>query len=219
MAAGTLPKMKLWYCPMLRSTRCIWLVKELGIEEAVEYKYVPIGPPPPASEREEYRKVVHPHGTVPALEVEGRPPVLESAAICMYLADLCGRLAPEPKDRAEYYNWILYCSSRLDEAMTALALQWMFTPKDQQKQEVITKYLSVANICLDNAERALEDRQFILGPELTAADCVLGYNVVWASVPHMNGGQLLKGRPNLTAYLGRIQARPALKEALAIEKL
>ena len=69
----------------------------------MEYKYVPMTSPP-GPERLQYAKTVHPHSTVPALEIERRPPILESAAICLYLADLCGRLAPETKDRAEYYQ-------------------------------------------------------------------------------------------------------------------
>ena len=79
---------------------------ELGLDDRVEYKYVPIGPPPPAPELEEFRKTVNPHGTVPVLEIEGGPTILESSAICLYLADLCGKFAPEPKNRAEYYQWV-----------------------------------------------------------------------------------------------------------------
>ena len=74
---------------------------KLGLDDKVEYKYVAIGPPP---ELEEFRKTVNPHGTVPALETEGGRTILESSAICFYLADLCGKLAPEPKNRAEYYQ-------------------------------------------------------------------------------------------------------------------
>ncbi|KAK7507973.1 hypothetical protein BaRGS_00000938 [Batillaria attramentaria] len=220
-AASVLPKLKLWYYPDLyRSVRCMWLIKELGIEESVEYAYVPIPFPrtAPTPEREEYRKKVHPHSTVPALEVEGHPPLLESSAICLYLADLCGRLAPEPSDRAEYYNWILYISCTLDEAMERLCNQWMILTPDQQDKQIVAKARADSEFSLDIIERALEGRDFLLGKELTAADCVLGYNVVWASVPQMNNGVLLEGRPNLKAYLARITARPALKETLAIIK-
>ena len=83
-------------------THIVWCA-ELEIEDNVEYKFVPMDSPT-SPERAHYAKTVHPHSTVPALEIEGRPPVLESAAICLYLADLCGRLAPEPKDRDEYYQ-------------------------------------------------------------------------------------------------------------------
>ena len=51
----------------------------------------------------EYR-CVHPHGTVPCLEIEGRSPILESGAICMYLAHLYGNLGPE-MDTAAYYKY------------------------------------------------------------------------------------------------------------------
>ena len=53
---------------------------------------------------------------------------------------------------------------------------------------------------------------------LTAADCVLGYNIIWASLPEMKNGLLLEGRPNIKAYLERIKARPALQQALHIGK-
>nr|KAG5713914.1 hypothetical protein BaRGS_024541 [Batillaria attramentaria] len=204
-AASVLPKLKLWYYPDLyRSVRCMWLIKELGIEESVEYAYVPIPFPrtAPTPEREEYRKKVHPHSTVPALEVEGHPPLLESSAICLYLADL----------------WILYISCTLDEAMERLCNQWMILTPDQQDKQIVAKARADSEFSLDIIERALEGRDFLLGKELTAADCVLGYNVVWASVPQMNNGVLLEGRPNLKAYLARITARPALKETLAIIK-
>ena len=77
---------------------------ELGIEDKVEFKYLWIDHGRPSPEREEYRTRVHPNSTIPALEVEGRPTMLESAAMCLYLADLCGRLVPEPRDRVEYYE-------------------------------------------------------------------------------------------------------------------
>ncbi|XP_076459260.1 uncharacterized protein LOC143292652 [Babylonia areolata] len=216
MMAESLPKMKLWYYPKYRSTRCVWLVKELGIEDSVEYRYVPIGPPPPAPEREEFRRTVHPHGTVPALEVEGRPPLLESGAICLYLADLCGRLAPELSDRAEYYNWTFYCTSTLDVALMSLTVQWMFKPEGQCDQGAVDKAIGQADICLDRLDQALKGRKYILGDRFTAADCVVGYCVSWASV--LNKDRLLASRPNLLSYLATISTRPALQQAMALDK-
>ena len=49
---------------------------------------------------------------------------------------------------------------------------------------------------------------------LTTADCVLGYNVIWAAMPEMKNGVLLEGRPNMKAYLQRIKARSALQQTL-----
>eukprot|EP00916_Digyalum_oweni_P014483 GHVL01023746.1.p1 GENE.GHVL01023746.1~~GHVL01023746.1.p1 ORF type:complete len:224 (+),score=15.60 GHVL01023746.1:52-723(+) len=219
MAGTTVPKMKLYYYPPCRSVRCAWIIKELGLDDKVEYKLVPLGGlphPPPSPEREEYRKKVHPHSTVPALEVEGRPTMLESSAICMYLADLCGRLAPEPKDRLEYYDWIQYASETLDGTLDTLTAQWWFGPPEQQDKQVITKAMATASTCLDKLEDTLENRSFLLGQGLTAADCVVGYSLYWASLPEMNDGVLLKGRPNIQAYLQRLLARPALQATLAL---
>lgn len=215
---AALPKMKLWYYPLYRSTRPMWLIKELGIEESVEYCFLdlPAALKAPTPEREEYRKRVHPHATIPALEVEGRPPLLESGAMCLFLADLCGKLAPDAKDRSEYYNWIMYASCTLDEAMEHLCDQWWFHTPETQDPDIIAKYRKKSELCLDVVEKALQGRDYILGDQLTAADCVIGYNIIWASVPEMNNGALLEGRPNLKAYLARISNRPALKETLTI---
>ena len=57
-----------------------------------------------SKERKEYQENVHPHGTVPGLVIEGEPTMMESGAICLYLADTYGRLTPDPKDRKDYYE-------------------------------------------------------------------------------------------------------------------
>ena len=59
----------------------------------------------------EYQQAVHPHGFVPALEDDGVV-LIESSAICMYLADRYGdgRLAPKVGtiERGKYYEWMVY---------------------------------------------------------------------------------------------------------------
>ncbi|KAK7113013.1 hypothetical protein V1264_012380 [Littorina saxatilis] len=216
--ATKIPKMKLWYHHTSRSIRCTWAIKELGLEDHVEHKFVDIEASPPPPEREQFHKTVNPHNTVPALEIEGRPTMLESTAICLYLADLCGRLAPEPKDRAEYYDWTLYGAIRLDEALERLAWQWWLGPKDKQDPEAIAKAKAVVDVCLDRMENILKDKPYILGQELTVADCILGFNIWWAAFPEMNNGSLLEGYPNVKAYLERVKARPALKATLDMAK-
>ncbi|KAK7113014.1 glutathione S-transferase GstA-like [Littorina saxatilis] len=215
--ATTIPKMKLWYYHESRSIRCTWTIKELGLDDHVEHKFVDIYASPQPAEREHYHKTVHPHNTIPALEIEGGPTMLESTAICLYLADLCGRLAPEPQDRAEYYDWTLYGAIRLDEALERL---WEFWngPKDKQDPDVFAKAKAVVDVGLVRMENTLKDRPYILGQELTVADCILGFNIWWAAFPEMNNGSLLEGYPNVKAYLERVKARPALKATLDMAK-
>lgn len=44
----------------------------------------------------------------------------------------------------------------------------------------------------------------------SAADCVLGYNIWWASV--IKDGFLLENYPELLSYLCRLKMRPAFKQ-------
>lgn len=44
----------------------------------------------------------------------------------------------------------------------------------------------------------------------SAADCVLGYNIWWASV--IKDGFLLENYPELLSYLCRLRKRPAFKQ-------
>jgi len=78
---------------------------ELGAEE--DYELVPYNPYLASDdERQWYVDSVHPHGTVPAMVVDEGPNggrvMLESAAICMYLAELYGHLLPHPDMMPEY---------------------------------------------------------------------------------------------------------------------
>lgn len=59
---------------------------------------------PDESKVKHYRDTVHPLGTVPALEIEGREPLIESGAICMYLAELYQKLLPKKDNIADYFK-------------------------------------------------------------------------------------------------------------------
>jgi len=67
-------------------------------------------------ERQWYVDCVHPHGTVPAMVDDeaqsgsGRV-MLESAAICMYLAERHGNLLPQPHMMSDYLESVKLYSS------------------------------------------------------------------------------------------------------------
>jgi len=80
---------------------------ELGAED--DYELVSYNPYAASdAERQWYVDAVHPHGTVPALvdDVRGGSAMLESAAICMYLADRHRRLLPQPDAMSDYLEYI-----------------------------------------------------------------------------------------------------------------
>src|SRR5262249_5372186 len=59
-------------------------------------------------------------------------------------------------------------------------------------------------------ERHMEERLFIVGDRITAADCVTAYLIDWADWVH-----LIEGCPNLKAYLARMYSRPAAPPRIA----
>ena len=87
-----------------RSSRCVWLVRELSVEDSVEVEKIDL-----QSKDVVWYRSVHPHATLPALKLEDGSSLLESAAICMYLADSFldpegHDLLPDEEDKAYYYE-------------------------------------------------------------------------------------------------------------------
>lgn len=155
----------------------------------------------------QYRKI-QPHGTVPCLEIEGRQSVIESGAICMYLADIYGKLGPE-LDREAYYNWIVYSVATLDGTMEMLFIQWTFTAQEDQDEDLIDKMLLKFQTFAKYLSLHLEGREFVCGNKLTAADCVLGYNIWWANA--MRDGALLEHYPVILDYYSRLTRHSAFQ--------
>ena len=73
--------MKLYYAPHTRASRPRWLLEELG----VPYELVRVDVAHQENRQAPYL-LINPLGHVPAL-VDGDMTIIESAAICMYLAD------------------------------------------------------------------------------------------------------------------------------------
>lgn len=99
--------LKLYHSFPFRSCRCAWLVNELGVEDQVSFEHVKLHGSDPR-DLMAYREV-HPHGTLPSLLLEDGSVLLESAAICLYLAECfvgpSGEdFLPESEYTAEYYK-------------------------------------------------------------------------------------------------------------------
>ena len=104
-AAGSSPV--LYHSFPFRSCRCAWLVSEIGVEDDIVIEKVSLHGP--AANLDEYANV-HPYRTIPALRLPSGETLLESGAICLYLADIYSEklasqgLAPAVSEKANYYN-------------------------------------------------------------------------------------------------------------------
>ena len=89
-------------------------------------------------------------------------------------------------------------------------MQLTHTPEDQRNQTLLDSMRRKFTICANVLSSILSERQYICGDKFTAADCMIGYNVWWASV--IQEGSLLEDYPVLRLYLNRLQKRPAFEK-------
>lgn len=194
--------MKLYEYGRSRSTRCHWILAELGLEyEAVTIDLT----------RGEQRRpgflAINPYGKVPVLE-DGDAVVTESAAICTWLAERYpGKKLIPPEGtlaRAHYYQWTFFCMAELEPHLWAMRKHMLIYPKAKRSPAAIrlAKEEYVANVaCLAGQ---IGGDGFVLGPAFTAADIIIGYNLLWADTVG-----LLDGYASLHDYLERLKQRPA----------
>ena len=150
-------------------------------------------------------------GKVPALR-DGDTVVTEATAICAYLADRFPDkgLAPPPGSaaRAAYFRWMFFTAGPLEMATTAKALGWA-VPEGRSAMVGFGSYAQT----MDALETALQPGPHVCGELFTAADVVLGSALMWG----LMFGTVGK-RPVFEAYVTRLQQRPALQRANALNE-
>lgn len=205
-----------------RSQRVLWLLEELGVEYRVQHyaRHAKTMLAPP-----ELLKV-HPLGKSPVI-TDGDITVAESGAIIEYLVEHYGhgRLQPAvgSKERLRYRYWLHYAEG---SAMLPLLLKLIFSHMPRQPMPFFVRPLvrGIANnVCkvfvdpmlklhLDYMESELTQSTWFAGLEFSAADIQMCFPIEVAAA---RGG--LDARwPQLSAFLQRIQARPAYQKALAV---
>jgi glutathione S-transferase len=188
--------------PMSRGQTIRWMLEEVG--EPYETEILDYG----TTMKAEPYLSINPMGKVPAIVHDGKV-VTEVAAICCYLADAFPQagLAPDPKDRAEYYRWIFFTSGPVETAFTAKSMGWEVAP-DKQAMAGFGTY----DTAMNTLEKAVSGGGFIAGDRFTAADLFVG-----AMINFMLAFKLLDPRPAFTHYAARMTDRDAYRRAKEID--
>ena len=108
------------------------------------------------------------------------------------------------------YSYISYAIATVDQVLEPLYMQLTHTPEKQRDNELVKKKMEQFDILATHLSDRLSYHQFICGDRITTADCVLGYNMWWASV--IQGGELLKKYPALQGYVDRLKERTTFQE-------
>lgn len=154
---------------------------------------------------------INPKGAVPTLRLDDGQFLTEGPAIVQYLADLKPEKNLAPKagtfERVRLQEWLNYISTELHKSFGPFfgrraSDDW----KDYLKEGLASKF--------DFISKKLEGKQYLLGDTFTVADAYLFTMLTWTPFVKLD----LARWPTLQQYAQRVEARPAVAEALEVEK-
>lgn len=195
----------LYHAAPSRSSVVRWMLEELGEPYDVHLLTLSKG----EQKSPEYL-AINPMGKVPALK-HGDTVVTEVAAICTYLADEFphARLNIPVGDpgRGAYLKWLFFSPSCIEPAIADRAF-----PRKEEPRRGTLGYGDFDTV-MEVTAKAVERGPYLMGEQFTAADVVVGSMLRWGMM-----FDLLPKRPEFVAYVGRLEQRPALQRAVALDQ-
>lgn len=155
---------------------------------------------------------INPRGYVPLLELADGSRHTEAASLLQYVADLAPQreLLPPPgtQARLEATGWLTLIATELHKVFSPWL--WHKETDDSTVQTCKTKLQQR----FAELDRHLANREYLTG-KFTVADAYCFTIVRWAQILRLP----LEPYPALRAYLDRVAARPAVREAMIAEGL
>src|SRR3954447_5114422 len=149
-------------------------------------------------------------GAVPVLVLENGERLTESAAVLQYIADLKPQAGLAPAfgnpDRYRLQEWLSFIGAEIHKAFLFPTFWYKDDGSLAKPRARITQTLAVPSA-------HLADREFLVGDRFTVADA----HLAWALLLLRPAGVDIAQWPSLSAYLERLQARPAVRDAIATE--
>ncbi|MEM7440983.1 MAG: glutathione S-transferase family protein [Pseudomonadota bacterium] len=201
--------MKLYFAPNSRAVRVAWCLEEMGLD--YDLHSFTLGHPDMRAQ--DYREV-HPMGRVPALELDDGRVIFESGAIIQYLLTTQDTdLVPDPATEAftQYLQWFHYAEGMIMPPINTYVVETVLLPPERRTEVNVKRSAKLLNQMLTAVEAHMADRDWLAGP-FSAAEFMTGHAVIAASTL---GGDF-SDKPNLTAYVDRMLARPALQKARSL---
>ena len=188
------------------------VVRMFLAEKALQIPVVQIDLLKGENRREPYLQV-NPHGQMPALELDDGSSICEITAICEYLDDIHpapALIGANPRDKAECRMWTRRIDLNICEPL-ANGFRFgeglrLFEDRIVTVPEASDGLKRIARDRLGWLDRQMQTREFIGGTRFTLTDILLFCFLDFAA----GVGQTLDpANANLTAWFGRIKARPS----------
>lgn len=192
---------RLLHHPFSRAANTVWALEEVGCAYELEFVDLASG-----AHKQAPVKSLNPMGKLPTL-IDGDVVVTEAAAVALYLADRYapGRLAPaiDAPARATYLRWSFYAPSVIEPGCMAHGSNWQYRASNAG--------FGTYEEMLDTISAAIGSGPWLLGEQFTMADLVFG-----GTLRYMSMFKMIDERPEYTAYVERLSARPAAQKAREI---
>ncbi len=199
--------MRLYEFGPTRSIRVRWMLQELGLD----FEAVTVNLRAGEHRQPEFLKL-NPAGKVPVL-VDEDLVLTESVAIVLYLAEKYpdkGLVPTDLRQRSQFYRWILFSATELEQPLWRISRHTSLYPEQLRlPAEVALAQQDFTNMAAV-IEEHMQERQFLMGENVTAADFVCAYTLDWA-----NEIRLLDNCPQLLQYIERMYARPNAPHRIA----
>ena len=199
--------LKLHHAPNSRAGRIVWLLEELGLP--YELNRMAFSPKDLKSDEHRAR---HPLGRVPVLE-DGPVMLYESGAIVEYLiarhSDGALKPAVDSPEFPAYLQWFHYCEGMVMPPVNTIVVQTLLLPPDRRDATVLAQAQKLLTRAWEPVDAALAGKDYLIG-RFSAADIMLGH----AAFMSRRLGCVPGTMPNLLAYIGHIEARPAFQKGI-----
>jgi glutathione S-transferase len=186
-----------------KSQRVLWALEELGLAyEIVFYKRNPGFAPPEM-------KQVHPLGKAPAVVIDGVV-MAESGAIVEYLVDRHGAGTLAPDRSSPHYGHYLEMMHYPEGSFSMPVVFPLFIGAFGVQSEAFQGYAQQQiALQLDYVSGLLKGHDYLVEDRFTAADLQIAFILQTA-----RGLGFLADRPDLLAYVARLEDRPAYQRAI-----
>ena len=199
--------LQLYFFPMACSLSSRIALMEAGIE--AQYRLAHIWTKRIVDDGSDFRDL-SPKGAVPVLVLENGERLTESAAVLQYIADARPEAGLAPRfgdpDRYRLQEWLSFIGAEIHKAFLFPTFWYKDDGSLAKPRARIAQTLSVPSA-------HLAQREFLIGNRFTVADA----HLTWTLLLLRPAGIDISQWPSLAAYLGRMQARPAVRDAIATE--
>ncbi len=209
----------LHYFPSNASFAAHVLLRELGVPFELQLVDRTQG----AHKAPAYLKL-NPNGLIPVL-VDGDLVLYETAAILLHLADTHPQAALAPAlgsaERAHFYKWLFWLSNTVQATMITYFYpdRWVDEGNAAGAAQVKAHAQARLDGCLRQIDELLASHTgpWLLGSRYSAADPLAFMLCRWTR--GFAGSKPARDYPHIGPYLQRMLQRPAVKQAIEVEKL